>query len=128
MKKLLPVTSLNTTSEVGDMSGLVMSMRLVETRREPGHVYARTLRHGEADDGRRIHIEPGDAFTIEAKTVERTTSTRRSCPLNRATWSYYCCAASQRLKRGAGGRSPQIHSVLCTDWRRIAAASHATRG
>lgn len=70
--KLLPVshTSVNTTSEVGDMSGLVVSMRLVETRREPGHVYARTLRHGEADDGRRIHIEPGDAFTIEAMTVE----------------------------------------------------------
>jgi hypothetical protein len=63
-------TALNTTAEVGDMSGLVVSMRLVETRREPGHVYARTLRHGEEDDGRRIHLEPGEAFTIEQLTVE----------------------------------------------------------
>lgn len=63
-------TSLNTTAEVGDMSGLVVSMRLVETRREPDHVYARTLRHGEDDDGRRIHLETGEAFTIEQLTVE----------------------------------------------------------
>ena len=52
------------------MSGLVVSMRLLETRREPGHVYARTVRQGEEDDGRRIHLEPGEAFTIEQLTVE----------------------------------------------------------
>lgn len=70
--KLLPIShpSINTTSEVGDMSGLVVSMRLVETRRDPGHVYGRTLRHGEADDGRRIHIEPGESITIETVIVE----------------------------------------------------------
>jgi len=62
-------TSVNTNSEVGDLVGLVLALPLAETRREPGHVYARTLRHGEPYNGRRIHLAPGDSLTIESLTV-----------------------------------------------------------
>lgn len=63
-------TSFNTTDQIGDVAGLMVSMRIVPTRREPGRVYARTLRHGEYDDGRRVHVRPGESVTIEELVVE----------------------------------------------------------
>lgn len=32
---------------------------IVLVRREPGKVFARPLRYGEPDDGRRVHVRPG---------------------------------------------------------------------
>ncbi|SKG69720.1 light-mediated development protein DET1 [Mycobacteroides abscessus subsp. bolletii] len=48
--------------------------RIVEVSRQPGKVVARTLRFGEPDDGRRVHVRPGDAVeihpTIELETID----------------------------------------------------------
>jgi hypothetical protein len=61
---------INTNSEVGDVTGFLFGLRIVETRREGGTVYARTLRSGEVDDGSRVHVAPGEQVTLEAITVE----------------------------------------------------------
>jgi hypothetical protein len=53
----------NTTAEGSD--GFLLGQRIVPTREEPGKVYARTLRHGEEDNGRRCHVRPGDDVVIE---------------------------------------------------------------
>ncbi|MCP9276929.1 light-mediated development protein DET1 [Mycolicibacterium sp. CAU 1645] len=44
--------------------GYLLPQRIVETSREPGMVVARTLRHGEVDDGRRVHVRPGDKIEV----------------------------------------------------------------
>lgn len=63
-------TGLHTTPEPGPVSDLVHSMRIVPLRREGSTVYARTLRHGEEDDGRRVHVRPGDNLVLESVAVE----------------------------------------------------------
>lgn len=60
---------LHTTSEPGDMTGFVVSMRAIPVRREGNVVFCRTLRVGEADDGSRVHVRPGDSVTFEAGGV-----------------------------------------------------------
>jgi hypothetical protein len=69
---MIPIShmSVNTNSETDDLTELIVSMRVVLTRREPGHVYLRTLRHDEVDDGRPVHVEPGESFTLEQVAVE----------------------------------------------------------
>ena len=61
--------SLNTREEVGDVSGFLFGLRIVETRREPGKVYARTLRLGEEDTGARVHVEPGEQVEFEEGAI-----------------------------------------------------------
>lgn len=60
---------LHTTSQPGDMTGFVISMRAVPVRREGNVVYCRTLRRGEEDEGKRVHVRPGDSVTFEAGAV-----------------------------------------------------------
>lgn len=56
--------------EVSDgRSDLIHSMRVVPVRREGNQVFARTLRHGEADDGRRVHVMKGDQLRFEVGAV-----------------------------------------------------------
>lgn len=50
-------------SEVG-VEGFLLGQRIVPIREEPGKVFARTLRHGEVDDGRRCHVRPGDSLEL----------------------------------------------------------------
>jgi hypothetical protein len=54
--------------------GYLLAQRIVEVSREPGKVVARTLRYGEADDGRRVHVRPGDNLevhpTMELDTID----------------------------------------------------------
>ncbi|MFC4945664.1 hypothetical protein [Pseudonocardia sp. GCM10023141] len=57
--------SVNTAEEAGESDEMILAKRIVPVRREPGHVFVRTLAHGEADDGRRVHVRPGDDVTIE---------------------------------------------------------------
>ena len=66
----LSYASINTSPDVGNVAGLVLALRIVETRREGGIVYARTLRHGEEDTGARVHVEPGERVALETVTVE----------------------------------------------------------
>lgn len=63
-------TGVNTSDEIGDTSGLIVALRIVPTRHEPGMVYARTLPRGEEDDGRRVHVAPDEQVTLEDFTVE----------------------------------------------------------
>ncbi|WP_163698818.1 light-mediated development protein DET1 [Mycolicibacterium sarraceniae] len=50
-------------------AGYMLSQRVVPLREEPGKVFARTLRHGEEDDGRRAHCRPGDEFVLEEMQI-----------------------------------------------------------
>jgi hypothetical protein len=57
--------SLNTNDTTGDTSGFLFGMRVVEVDRLDGVVRARTLRHGEADTGARVHVAPGESMTFD---------------------------------------------------------------
>ncbi|WP_411731594.1 hypothetical protein [Paeniglutamicibacter sp.] len=129
-------TSVNTTSEVGDTLGLVFSLRLVPTRREPGRVYARTLRHGEKDDGRRVHVEPGETLVIEQLTValdhldamqEPTES--GYVPLTPVLWSWFAIGerddAQSRYLLAAARRLDQANELLMAVERHRAVANEA---
>lgn len=61
--------SLAITSEVGRKDDLLTAMRVIPTRRSKGHVYGRVLRYGEKDTGRRVHLRPGDNFTLSGKKI-----------------------------------------------------------
>ncbi|NLG54437.1 MAG: light-mediated development protein DET1 [Rhodococcus sp.] len=45
--------------------GFLLSQRIVPVQEEPGVIYARHLRHGEADDGRRVHVRPGTKVSLD---------------------------------------------------------------
>ncbi|WP_328712278.1 light-mediated development protein DET1 [Nocardia salmonicida] len=47
--------------------GFLVSQRVVPIRREAGAVYARPLAHGETDDGRRVHVYPGENVVLEPR-------------------------------------------------------------
>jgi hypothetical protein len=53
------------TSEVGRVDDLIAWVRVVLHGREDGTVYGRSLRQGERDDGRRIHVRPGEQLVFE---------------------------------------------------------------
>ncbi|MGW4716737.1 light-mediated development protein DET1 [Nocardia sp. NPDC004260] len=55
--------SLHQTPE--DSEGFLLSQRVAPIRREAATVYARPLKFGEADDGRRVHLCPGEQVVIE---------------------------------------------------------------
>jgi hypothetical protein len=62
-------TGLHTNSEAGSTDGFLFAMRVVPVRVEGTTVYARTLRRGEVDDGRRVHLIPGGQLTFEEGSV-----------------------------------------------------------
>jgi hypothetical protein len=41
----------------------------VPVREEPGKVFARALRYGEPDDGRRVHVRPGDQLSFDEGSI-----------------------------------------------------------
>jgi signal peptidase I len=57
------------TPDVGRTDDLLFSTRIVPVRREPGRVFARTLRRNEPDQGTRVHVRPGDEVTFEVGAV-----------------------------------------------------------
>lgn len=58
-------TSLNTSDQPGENDEMIVAMRIVPVRREPGHVFIRSLRHGEVDNGDRVHVRPDDDVSFE---------------------------------------------------------------
>jgi hypothetical protein len=60
---------LNTNSGVGSVDGFMFGMRVVPDRVEGTTVYARSLRRGETDDGRRVHTIPGGNLTFAAGSI-----------------------------------------------------------
>ncbi|MGW5751298.1 light-mediated development protein DET1 [Nocardia rhamnosiphila] len=64
---MVPIShlGLHTTPAGGD--GFLISQRVVPVRRDNGVVYARPLVHDEPDDGRRVHIRPGEKVAIEPR-------------------------------------------------------------
>lgn len=64
---MMPIAAvtLNSTGETGRVDDLLTWVRVVPVRREGNMVFGRTLKHGEPDDGRRVHLRPGDDFSIE---------------------------------------------------------------
>ena len=61
----IAAASMNATAEVGRVDDMITWVRVVLDRRENGTVYGRTLREGEPDDGRRVHVRPGEQFVFE---------------------------------------------------------------
>jgi hypothetical protein len=61
-----PIASvgLHTGDQVG-ANDMMFGVRVVPDGRAPGVVYARTLRFGETDDGRRVHVRPGESLTLK---------------------------------------------------------------
>ncbi len=57
----------HTTPEGPD--GYLLPQRIVPDREEPGKVFARTLRIGEPDDGRRVHVRPGDQLSFDEGAI-----------------------------------------------------------
>ena len=53
----------------GRANDMVFSLRVVPERREPGVVFAWTLRRDEPDDGRRVHVRPGEQLTLAPGSV-----------------------------------------------------------
>jgi hypothetical protein len=49
--------------------GYLLEQRIVPDREEPGKVFARTLRYGEPDDGRRVHVRPGDDVSFDEGSI-----------------------------------------------------------
>ncbi len=47
----------------------MFSLRVVPEGRADGVVFGRTLRHGELDDGRRVHVRPGESFSLAPGAV-----------------------------------------------------------
>lgn len=137
---LTPIShmSVNTTGEVGDLAGLIVSMRVVPTRREPGHVFARTLRHNEVDDGRRVHVEPGESVTLEQITVELDYIDSKELPtdsgyvpLTPVLWAWLSIGqrnnVQYRYLLAAARRLDQANEGLMAVQRHTEAANEATR-
>ncbi len=61
----IAAASMNMTAEVGRVDDLIAWVRVALDRREDGIVYGRTLHEGEPDDGRRIHVRPGEQLVFE---------------------------------------------------------------
>ena len=61
--------AIHLTDEEGEDDAIYW-LRVVLDRREPGLVLARTLRFGEADDGRRVHVRPGERFELPKGAVQ----------------------------------------------------------
>jgi hypothetical protein len=122
---MTPIHSLghNLTSEVGRVDDFLFGQRLVEVRREPGRVIARTMLRGEPDDGRRIHVRPGDQLTFEEGGIvaqldtiddmERGDATGYS-PVTPALWTWF--------RLGLGHDDAKMRYVLAAARRLDAAA------
>jgi len=59
----------HSTAEIGVVSDLIHSMRVVPVRREGTTIFARSLTLAEPDDGRRVHIRPGDSIVFEEGAI-----------------------------------------------------------
>lgn len=111
------------TSEVGRVDDFLFGTRIVPVRREPGRVFARTLRRGEPDDGRRVHVRPGDQLTFEEGALvaqldaiddlERAEATGY-IPVTPALWTW--------LRLGVGHDEAKVRYILAAARRLDAAA------
>ena len=112
----------HTTGEVGRSGDLLARMRVIPLRREPGRVFARTLRRGEPDDGTRVHVRPGDQLVLEEITaeldaiddVEQAAATGYT-PLTPALWTW--------LQLGDGRSGGTVRYLLAAARRLDAAAA-----
>jgi hypothetical protein len=113
----------HTSPVVGRIDDFLFSSRVVFVRREPGRVFARTARRGEPDNGRRVHLRPGEELVFEEGSVvaeldalddmERAATTEGFVALTPVLWSWlalrgqdtarnrYLLAAARRLDAAA---------------------------
>jgi hypothetical protein len=122
---MTPVHSIghHLTDEVGRVDDLLFGTRVMEVRREPGRVIVRTMRRGEADDGRRVHVRPGDQVVFEEGALvaqleaiddlERGEATGYS-PVTPALWSW--------MRLGVGHDEATVRYLLAAARRLDAAA------
>jgi hypothetical protein len=61
--------AIHLTDQVGENDAIYW-LRVVPDGREPGLVLARTLRPGEEDDGRRVHVRPGERLELPEGAVQ----------------------------------------------------------
>jgi hypothetical protein len=64
----IAAVGLHTSDQVG-ANDMIFDLRVVPDGRAPGTVYARTLRFNELDDGRRVHVRPGETLTLAPGAV-----------------------------------------------------------
>jgi len=57
------------TDEVGRRDDLLTSMRVIPVERQGNHIFGRVLGFEEEDDGRRVHLRPGDSLTLSGKAI-----------------------------------------------------------
>lgn len=53
-----------------DEDDAIYWIRIVPVRREAGAIFGRSLRPGEPDDGRRVHVRPGERLELPAGSVQ----------------------------------------------------------
>ena len=117
-------TFLCATPQVGADDALTPPIRVVPDGRDGPNVYMRTLRHGEADDGRRVHVRPGEipvfragSLVIELDALDEhfTLGLEGYAPLANTVWTWltitgkgrnqardlYVLAAARRLDGAA---------------------------
>lgn len=64
----IDAVGLHTSDQVGT-NDMMFGVRVVPDGRAPGVVYARTLRFDEPDDGRRVHVRPGESLALAPGSV-----------------------------------------------------------
>ena len=93
----IAATFLCASRDVGADDALTHPIRVVPDGRDETHVYMRTLRHGEADDGRRVHVRPGQSpvfragsmvIELEALDEHFTRGLEGHAPLTNTVWTW----------------------------------------
>lgn len=127
--KTVSATRLCFGPEEGGDDAMTHDMRVVPDGREGSTVYMRTLRHGESDDGRRVHLKPGErpAFRagslkieLDALDAHFTSDIEGFAPLANTVWTWLKLA-------GQKWDVPRVRYVLAAARRLDAAAATWSR-
>lgn len=117
------------TEEVGADDSLTGPQRVVLEERDGETVYVRTLRRGEPDDGRRVHLRPGEklvfqsgAFQVDLDDLDEQFSSDVDgyAPLTNTIWTWVSI-------RYEGGEHVGVLYVLAAARRLDAAAASWSR-
>ena len=108
---------------------LAFPLRIVPVGRGGGLLFARTLRYGEPDDGRRVHVRPGEELRIEPGSLvlelDAIDDYYRSVDPKRPEGSL---ASALRVWLGVSSDgAPEISRLALAAARRLDAAEHLLR-
>lgn len=102
-------------------------LRVVPDGRDEGVVYGRTLRRDEADDGRRVHVRPGERFELPKGSVQieldEIEDFYKEIDPERPHGSF--AAVVRVWQRTAGIRPPELARVAQAAAHRLDAATYS---